>query len=340
MASEHEPFVSRQKEIANVSNYAPHLVILGAGGSRAAMPNGDAAGRLLPVMADFASIVPGVGEMIGPDTQNFEEAYAALAADPARAEDCERLEGLVYQYFDALQLPDRPGIYDHLVAALRPKDVIATFNWDPFLIQAVRRSKYLKGGYPRLIFLHGNTWVGFCHQDKTLGTRRTRCSTCGRPFVPSRLLYPVAQKDYQSDPDIAAMWKELETVLRRAFMVTIFGYGAPSSDVEAVSILQRGWGKWDERQFEQFEVIDVLPREVVRNRWRGFIHTHHYEVHDDFYKSWIAQHPRRTGEAYWSQYMDANFLEANPIPRDASFEDLEEWLEPLLAAEREVASQS
>jgi cyclic nucleotide-binding protein len=30
--------------------------------------------------------------------------------------------------------PELLTLYDHLVLSLRPKDVIATFNWDPFLI--------------------------------------------------------------------------------------------------------------------------------------------------------------------------------------------------------------
>lgn len=38
-------------------NRSPHVVILGAGASRAAFPYGNAKGRRLPVMADLADCV-------------------------------------------------------------------------------------------------------------------------------------------------------------------------------------------------------------------------------------------------------------------------------------------
>jgi hypothetical protein len=57
-----------------------------------------------------------------------------LTVDPGKTTILERLERAVFDYFSSLQLPDEPTLYDHLVLSLRPKDVIATFNWDPFLI--------------------------------------------------------------------------------------------------------------------------------------------------------------------------------------------------------------
>ena len=43
-----------EKAIDNFPN-RPHLVILGAGASKDAMPNGDARGKSLPVMKEFIS---------------------------------------------------------------------------------------------------------------------------------------------------------------------------------------------------------------------------------------------------------------------------------------------
>jgi predicted metal-dependent hydrolase len=68
--------------------------------------------------------------------------------------------------------------------------------------------------------------------------------------------------------------------------------------------------------------------------WADFIHTHHYELHNDFFESWIANHPRRTGEAYWNQYMEAAFIDNNPVSRTKSLSELRQWYEPLIAAER------
>jgi len=64
--------------------------------------------------------------------------------------------------------------------------------------------------------------------------------------------------------------------------------------------------------------------------WKDFIHTHHYDAIDDFFDSWIALHPRRSGEAYFSQFIEAKFIEPNPVPRD--YEDLAttiEWYQHL-----------
>jgi hypothetical protein len=325
--------VSREDEIRSVRMGAPHLVLIGAGASRAAFPQGDGTGRKLPVMADFLECVPGVKEILDVGISDFEAAYSAIASDPSRRADCAELERLIYEYFDEMRLPSRPTLYDHLVMALRPKDVIATFNWDPFLIQAIRRSSFVRGRCPHVLFLHGNVLMGYCHLDRILGTRRTRCSKCQQPFQASSLLFPVTRKDYRRDPTIAAMWEQLEVVLRQAFMVTIFGYGAPSSDVEAVGLLKAGWGRVEDRQMEQFELIDIQSEDVLCERWGQFIHTHHYEIHDSFYDSWIAQHPRRTGEAYLNQYLEAQFIEPNPLPRGASFAELENWIQPLIKAE-------
>jgi hypothetical protein len=46
-----------------------------------------------------------------------------------------------------------------------------------------------------------------------------------------------------------------------------FGYGAPVSDIEAVSLLNGAWGTPDQRAMEQFEVIDITPEDILRKRW-------------------------------------------------------------------------
>ena len=332
--------VSVEQEIDQVFSRTPHVVILGAGASRAALPNGDANGKRLPVMTDFLDLVPRVKDYfaqagIQVDEDGFEEAYSRIAEDPAHSELASKIEKAVYDYFGSLVLPLTPTLYDHLLLSLRGKDVIATFNWDPFLLQAAKRCRLLKRGeFPRLLFLHGNVQAGFCPTDSVLGHRGNRCSQCGKEFKPSRLLYPVTEKDYRSDPMIASQWDELEQSLRDAFMVTIFGYGAPASDKAAVDILKGAWGPNTERIMEQVEIIDIRDEDNLRNSWDYFIHTHHYEVHTDFYDSWIAQHPRRTGEAYLNQYVEAKWISNNDIPADLDFPGIREWYKPLVERER------
>jgi hypothetical protein len=334
--------VTIDEEIAQIQIGAPHVVILGAGASRAALPTGDANARTLPLMNDLANL-PTVAALLKdvPPSENFEHLYSTLPSDPTNDDLRAELERAIHQYFSALELPQHATIYDHLVVALRPKDVIATFNWDPFLIQAVRRNKALSPDrYPKLVFLHGNVLAGFCAADNVVGTVGTRCATCKKPYEPSRLLYPVAQKDYTGNAMISAAWTFLRDSLKRAFMVTIFGYSAPASDASAIALLKAAWGTPDERQVEQFEIIDVRPPSDLRQSWDAFIHSHHYEVYDDFYSSFIANHPRRTGEAWWNQFADARFTTPNPLPRGASVEQLGDWLEPLLTAESNARRQT
>jgi hypothetical protein len=324
------------EEIADVSMGRPHVVLLGAGASRAAFPRGERNGKRLPVMADFFETTAVADDLISvgiPHSgRNFEELYSELTHDPAKARVREALDRAVFHYFSSLDLPDEPTLFDHLILSLRPKDIIATFNWDPFLILAARRNGHV-GGVPRLLFLHGNVLEAYCEKDRVHGVRGARCSRCGQPFVPGKLLYPIAEKNYDTDPAIQSSWLAVKWAFENAFMVTFFGYGAPQSDRGAVDLLHEAWGGWQKRDMEQIEMIDIRQEDELLRTWRPFVHTHHYEVHTDFYESWIANHPRRTGEAYWSQYLDARFIENNPVPRTGSFGELWAWFEPLVAAE-------
>ena len=250
--------------------------------------------------------------------------------------EAELSPGAVYRYFDSLALTGEPTLYDYLILSLRPKDVIATFNWDPFLIQAARRNPN-QDGLPCLLFLHGNVQSGYCAADNVHGVKGAKCSRCGKRFAPSRLLYPTAEKDYDQDPMIRDAWRLLEEAFQKAFMVTVFGYGAPQTDVAAIKALKQAWGSWQNREMEQFEIIDVRDEDELEGTWSAFIHTHHFEIHRDAFNSWILNHPRRTGEAYINQYLNAYFIDNNPVPRDIVFEDLWNWFTPLLEAEKRVA---
>jgi hypothetical protein len=267
------------------------------------------------------------------NTQNFEAIYTQLAGNGQYGSIRNELEQTVFDYFSGLQLPDQTTLYDHLVVSLRQKDVIATFNWDPFLILAARRNRAIAGKIPLMLFLHGNVMAGFCEKDRVHGLRGARCSRCGSLFTPSRLLYPVADKHYDRDPMISAAWEDLREALGTAFMVTVFGYSVPATDIAAASLLRAAWGPASSRPLEQFEIIDIKPEAELLDTWGDFIHTHHYEVTSDPYNSWMFKHPRRTGEAFINQFLEAKWIEDNPIPRELALEDLSLWLRPLLAAE-------
>lgn len=262
--------------------------------------------------------------------RNIEDLYAELTEE--KHPGLRELESAIYSYFDSLILPDYPTIYDYLALSIRGRDMIATFNWDPFLIQALRRN-FERVDQPRLAFLHGNVWAGFCAKDKIMGTNRTRCSQCGDVFTPSKLLYPIRQKDYASNEYIAGEWEAFRYYLRRAAFLTIFGYSAPQSDAEAIESIKDGWGTPEQRQFEEIEIIDIRDENELRKQWAPFIHTHHYEVWDDYFDSWLAKHPRRGIDQFVEQFLEAQFIDEKPVPRDVSFDQLWAWVDELRAAE-------
>jgi hypothetical protein len=152
-------------------------------------------------MADFTDIVP-VGalldragiEWVG---HNFEEIYSQLAETASMSHVLQELESAVYQYFTSLCLPADPTIYDYLVLLLRKKDVIATFNWDPFLIQAIQRNSITRDEVPHLLFLHSNVMAGYCHRHAVHGVAGDDCQLCGEPLSTSRLLFPTRNKNYE-----------------------------------------------------------------------------------------------------------------------------------------------
>lgn len=303
----------------------PHLVLIGAGASRAALPNGDRNGWHLPLMADFVSTLrlePLLRELgVTDPARNFEEIFAELHQDghPGLA----RLERAIEDYFLRLELPDEPTLYDCLMLSLRDHDVVATFNWDPFLVQALRRNRRKN----HLIFLHGNVATGFCEADSVLGLRGARCSACGDSLRASRLLYPIRQKDYSADSQIAHAWEGFRYVLSHAMLFSIFGYGAPDSDIDAMDAIRQAWGKPTDRAFEQIEMIDIRSEKELEESWRPLIHTHHYEVHRTYAESWLGQHGPLAYRRFVAQFIEAQFIDTDPVPLDVGFDELRAWFE-------------
>jgi hypothetical protein len=152
-------------------NHSPHVVILGAGASRACCPNGDANGNVLPVMADIVStlklqeLVKDAGHNAN---ENFESVYSAIYKSGNEVL-LNQLDAAVRFYFERLTLPATPTLYDYLVLSLRPKDAIVTFNWDPLLPQAYKRWRHLGAILPEVFYLHGNVDIGIDTDKKVSG---------------------------------------------------------------------------------------------------------------------------------------------------------------------------
>ena len=221
---------------------APHAFILGAGASRAAFPDGDKHGNKLPLMSDFIDIVGLKPFLENNDIKiqdgNIETIYSSLVEDKAPEALIEELNTIISEYFRSLELPGHVTLYDELILSLQSKDAIFSFNWDPLLLQAFHRNNHMRK-LPKLYFLHGNVDNGICEEDKRVGFIGNDCSICRKPFLPGRLLYPIKEKDYTSDPYIKGEWEALRWYVSKSFILSIFGYSAPRTDVEAVEVLKR-----------------------------------------------------------------------------------------------------
>lgn len=320
----------------------PHVVILGAGASLQAFPDGDRKGQRLPLMDDLVEVV-GLGSILEEQgisyaDRNFEDIYSDLYEDRRYEYLIDIIEKRVRKYFTQLELPNYPTLYDHLVLSLREKDVIATFNWDPFLYCSCWRNSQ-RVGLPQVAYLHGNVAVGYCLENNIAGWIGSKCSKCGKNLTPSELLYPIKRKDYSQGLFITAEWENLRHALEHAYILTIFGYGAPQSDEEAIELMKSAWGDKYQRAIEQIEIIDIKGDAELQDTWKNFIYPNHYKVNKDFYKSLMGLFPRRTCEAQWNYDMPKKeeFYPHNPIPRKLGFVELWEWYSPLIEAEKEKA---
>lgn len=335
---------TREDRVNTVYGGGRHVVILGAGASIAATRRNPLInGKQLPSMDNFIDLV-GLTSIVDKlprklQAKNFEKLYTNLYNDNPHSNEIRQIEKVVYDYFNDMELPEEPTIYDYLLLSLRPKDLIATFNWDPFLYQAFVRNGQ-KAAMPYLSFLHGSVAIGYSKEDKRCGKAGWYSKATKSYYEPTKLLYPIEKKDYNNDEFISKEWDRVKGWLnaKSTKLVTIFGYGAPDTDVEAVNLLNEAWGSPSDRNMEQFEIIDIRPEEEVRNQWDNFIHSHHYDYSTEYFKSSLAYNPRRTAESYFQHIEpltpDEAFSASNPVPTNfKTMEELWDWHQELIDAE-------
>jgi hypothetical protein len=328
-------FMTKSQLVDQPKNCRRHVIILGAGASAHAFPDGDANGKKLPTMDNFIEILgfePVLERAsVKYKNRNFEAVYSELYENDPESPVLKEIEEAVYDYFGSLRLPDSPTLYDYLLMSLRPKDIVATFNWDPFLFDAWNRNKD-KVPVPEIILhLHGNVRVAHCPEHPTYGKHGMYCQ-CRKKLIPTRLLYPI-KKNYSNDNFIKTEWEVLRKGLRKAMTLTIFGYGAPHTDQKAIDLMESAWDR-EKKFIERIEIIDIKENNILRQQWNAFVVRKYFDHEQDFYESRIFQYPRRTCEMLLAATVEGqNILEAdNPIPRDADFDGLFSWLEPLVNA--------
>jgi hypothetical protein len=328
------PFFNPKTQV----NESPHVVILGAGASLASFPNGDKNGKILPLMNNFMKTI-GLNDILDEagikyKKSNFENVYNRLIRTNGFDEQIRIINNRIYDYFFWMIIPDQLTIYDRLLLSLRRKDLIATFNWDPLLYQAYRRN-YQIAELPKIVFLHGNVAVGICEKDKEAGYILARCSKCNGYFERCRLLYPIREKNYQTDLYIKDEWNILRNYLGDAYMVTIFGYSAPKTDVAAMELMRAVWNTNETKELAQIEIIDIRPKDEVYASWSEFIVRRHYRITNSFSESYISEYPRRTCDSFAMLTLQGVPIEYNNLPENITINGLHEWLIPLVLEEEQ-----
>ena len=324
--------MGKKDKLFEIIKCSPHVVLLGAGASVACIPDGDKNGKKTSCMKDFFETTGIDIGYIG-TYKNLEDIYQDITDEKMK----ESLENKIRQYFDTLKLPDEPTIYDVLIISLTKKDLIASFNWDPLLIQALQRCHNITQDLPEVVFLHGNVWewyavasdgtmTGVFAQDEYPYHGAYIRTSSGQSCKSVPLLYPIKNKDYHKNNYIEKAWDIFQNRLSRSFMLTIFGYSGPKSDIEALNILKNGFLIKDKNgitsdlnNYKQLTIINIeknikdsfselldVPQVPFTEGINDYV-----EVLTDFWdeNNWLLSWPRLTTEGYTiTQY-------ENKIPR-------------------------
>lgn len=313
-----------------------HTFLLGAGASRAAFPNGDKNGRELPLMNDFIEIVGLIDFFDDNDIEvsdnNIEEIYDNLYRNDPESELIKELNDRIIDYFSILEIPDEVTLYDELILSSQKKDVIFSFNWDPLLLQAYSRNSIMEE-LPSLHFLHGNVAIGVCIKDKHCGHIDNNCSICNEQFIPSKLLFPIRKKNYNMDPFIYSEWTALNHYLDNSFIFSIFGYGAPASDIEAREIMLHAWRKNKRNELNEIDIIDIKPRNEVEENWSDFIFKSHGGIYTSIRETQPFRYARRSCESWGDAIMQGIPWSENNLPEYKCLDDLQNWVKPLINEE-------
>ena len=330
------------KDIHKFISERPHVFILGAGASKAALPNGDRNGVECPVMDGFLKKT-GLGYIVE-DTpfqslnDNLETIYSAMHESGMFPEKIQALESGVREYFEQLAIPFTPTVYDYLLLSLRDKDYIFTFNWDDLLIQAYYRVRNITKKLPKIYFLHGNIAMGYCEScSGVVHIADKVCPKCGKDLIQQPLLFPVREKNYQFNPSIANAWHDFLIILKNCSILTIFGYGAPSSDAAAIELMKKAFSATF-RRFDSIEIIDVKPVDQLIDEWDPFLAptNYHVECYTSIFDTTIAKFPRRSIEGYIQTKFNCWFGKSSiELEPKESIWEIGDLLKPLIDREKE-----
>lgn len=296
----------------------PHVVIVGAGASIAACGK-DKNGNKVPVLRNIHNILGLTDELrkysfSDEQMEDFEKLFSDINGKAEYRDLQKRLEYEVCDYFSKLQIPEEPTLYDYLILSLTEKDAIISFNWDPFLMQAYKRNIDV-GNLPELIFPHGNAGVGLCYHCKIKGYANCLCPRCFKELEQMPLLYPIGKKEYNTKPIIVNEWNRAKKVLARAAGITVYGYSAPVTDIEAVELMKSANSISQMKDIAPFTIVNLARNEdEQRERWKEFYDVKRMCYCNSLEETLLWRTPRVSLEAFF----DAN-LQQCPRSKVKSF---------------------
>lgn len=274
----------------------PHVVVIGAGASVAACRK-DKFGREVPLLRNIHHLLGLTKELkkyhfSDLEMADFELLYSNIYGKKEYGELVSFLENRVRDYFKELVIPDEITYYDYLILSLTSKDAIISFNWDPFLMQAYRRNLTV-GNLPELIFVHGNVGVGLCHTCHVKGYADTLCPNCYKALDDMPLLFPIGKKDYDSHPIIHNEWSLAKHYLSRAAGITVYGYGAPQTDIEAVELMKTAYTESNIKDIAPFTIINLSSvKDEQLKKWKEFFDSEMMLYCETFEESLLWRNPR------------------------------------------------
>ena len=321
----------RLPNIKNKRLLDPHVVIVGAGASAAACKV-DKYGKQVPLLKNIYTVLGLTDDLkkygfSEEQMADFEILFSDISGKNEYKDLQAKLENIISDFFCELTIPDEPTYYDYLVLSLTHKDAIISFNWDPFLIQAYRRNTCV-GNLPELIFPHGNAGVGLCYDCKVKGYANCLCPRCFKKLEKMPLLYPIGKKDYYSKPIIRNEWRRARDVLSRAAGITVYGYGAPVTDVEAVELMKTANKISHMKDIAPFTIINLPKNETEqRKKWAEFYDVKMVYYCNRFEDTMLWKNPRVSLETLFDAILQQHPRNSEkPFKKFASLKELQDFV--------------
>lgn len=324
----------RLPNIKNKRLLDPLVVIVGAGASVAACKV-DKYGKQVPLLKNIHTVLGLTDDLkeygfSEEQMADFEILFSDISGKNEYKDLQAKLENVISDFFCELTIPDEPTYYDYLVLSLTHKDAIISFNWDPFLIQAYRRNTCV-GNLPELIFPHGNAGVGVCYDCKVKGYANCLCPRCFKKLEKMPLLYPIGKKDYYSKPIIRNEWSRARDVLSRAAGITVYGYGAPVTDVEAVELMKTANMVSQMKDIAPFTIINLPKNEIEqRKKWAEFYDVKMISYCNRFEDTMLWQNPRVSLETLFDAILQQHPRSSEkPFEKFASLKELQDFVDTI-----------